>query len=227
MKHKLLFSVLATLLFSGCILGNKDFRFDGTVAYYSDFVYRNHVENVIADSFEVAAYMDGGKHICYIHAVDVTPESKPRVKYFEYQKKFGDYNPTDGIWVKMGFGSPIQTESHPCCFYECVDKITITALNDWSDALPSGADLSSLFSVEYKSVMPYIERGFTGDKETTVTQEVTDVAQNQIRLLCSDYPIKLKTYSYPTKSNAQIEICFTLDSGREVKFTAVYKTIGE
>ena len=60
-----------------------------------------------------------------------------------------------------------------------------------------------------------------------VTQEVTDVAQNQIRLLCSDYPIKLKTYSYPTKSNAQIEICFTLDSGREVKFTASYKTIGE
>ena len=228
MKHKLLFSVLATLLFSGCILGNKAFRFDGTVALYLDFVYRNHVENFIADSFEVAAYMDGGKHVSYIDAVNCTPTSEPRIKYLEYQKKFGDYNPTDGIWVEMGFGYGIEAPlGHPYCFYECVEKITITALNDWSNTLPSGADLSSLFSVEYKSVMPYIERGFTGDKETMVTQEVTDVAQNQIRLLCSDYPIKLKTYSYPTKSNAQIEICFTLDSGREVKFTASYKTIGE
>lgn len=227
MKHKLLFSVLAALLFSSCILGNKDFRFDGTVAYYSDFVYSSHTERFSVDGFEVAAFMNGGNHICYIRAVNLTSESELKAKYFEYQKKFGDYNTTDGIWVEMAFGSPIQTESRPSCFYECVEKIEVTALSDWSNDLPSGADLSSLFSVEYKSVMPYIERGFTGDKETILTQDVTAIAQNPIRLLCSDYPITLKTDSYPTKSNAQIEITFTLDSGREVSVTASYKTIGE
>ena len=214
MKTKLIIVLTSLSIFTSCIFGNKDYRFDGTVGIYVDFGYRTAKCQIINDEFVVDAYMKGTKYISFCDAINAADqENNP---YYQYQAKFGDFNPNDGIWVTMGWGHALNTTAgEPHCFHECINNIEITALNDWNEELVAGADISHLFTMEYKTTMPYIERGFTGEKENLVTQAVTDVLQNPISLLSAKEPIKFKAKSLPSNGNVQIEIIFTLDSDRE------------
>ena len=151
-------------------------------------------------------------------------EGGGNARFLELQNKVGDYNTVEGIELYLPDGeissnviySDFYIQNGPRCFYECIEDITITALTDYNELLTACSDLSDLFTVEYQSVMPYIERGFTGDKQTVVVQKVADIAQNPIKLLCTE-PLKFTTTTLPTNESAKIEFCFTLDSGRSVK----------
>lgn len=217
MKTKLIIVLTSLIFCTSCIFAdNKGFRFDGTVGIYVDFGYRNAKCQIINNEFVINAFMNKGKYVVFSDAINLLPEYKEEFPYYQYQAKFGDFNPNDGIWVSKTWGQAQDTAAgEPHCFHECINNIEITALNDWNEELVAGADISHLFTMEYKTTMPYIERGFTGEKENLVSQAVTDVLQNPISLLSAKEPIKFKAKSLPSNGNVQIEIIFTLDSDRE------------
>ena len=228
MKRLLFIVCFTVVLCSGCVFFNpRRSRFytdtNATVhRYYSfktRFLSQDAGEDISFQCGDKSADITIGvvtmnKDALYASLLDVLENTEDADKYTDIQYKFGDCNPKSERVLVADNSHFVYSKIN--CVKECIEDITITALTDYNELLTACSDLSDLFTVEYQSVMPYIERGFTGDKQTVVVQKVADIAQNPIKLLCTE-PLKFTTTTLPTNDRAKIEFCFTLDSGRSIK----------
>ena len=219
------------ILFQSCHTdsGTKEVGWvDATVAIYY----------TIADNVEVVSDINGVVELAFQPKESDEFWSTSEYVYQtlpKYQKKFGDFNNNAAIKLcqhtSHGGFSFVYLDGDLGCYHENIEEITVTAVSDWRADIKAGSDITEHFEVQYASVMPFINRKFTPPIINVVTCMASDVIREPIKMLVAesiyDNRLRFRPTLLPTVSNAKVNIVFTLDSGREVSVTAVYKTIGE
>lgn len=188
---------------------------EATVGIYYSMDGVERVDNSLASN-DISLYFIPGVSVAY----DGLSKSE-REHYSEIRKKFGDYNKNDVIELYRFENSSISHLSSayltqgPRCYYEIINSISIIANTDYNEKFPAGSELSGLFTIEYNSVMPYVERGFTGDKVSLESKVCSDINTESMRLLCIS-PIKFTAFEQPTCTDCVLQFVFTLDSNRTI-----------
>lgn len=194
---------------------------EATVGIYYSMDGVERVDNSLASN-DICLYFTPGTSVAY----DGLSESE-REHYSEVRKKFGDYNRNDVIELYRFENSPRSHLSSaylthgPRCYHEIINSISIIANTDYNEQFPAGSELNGLFTVEYNSVMPYVERGFIGDKISLVSEVCSDIDSKPIRLLCIS-PMRFTAVEQPTCADCVLQFVFTLDSNRTI---SIYCTI--